>query len=139
MSKFHLVVDGKGLPLALEVTAGQAHDSTQVETVMEQIAIPQPIGRPRKRPSRLAGDKAYSCQRVCDWLKRYGIKPAIPHKDNEHARYDGRMTFDKERYKRRGIVEQDIGWLNECQRIGIRFEKRAMISRCLKILFSDKS
>ena len=133
----------------MEVTAGQVHDSTRVEAVMEQIAIPQPIGRPRKRPSRLAGDKGYSCQRVRDWLKRYGIKPVIPHKDNEHARYDGRVKFDKESYKRRSIVEQTIGWLKECRRIGTRFEKLAinflammklaMIQRCLKILFSDRA
>ena len=116
---------------------------------MEQIAIPQPIGRPRKRPSRLAGDKGYSCQRVRDWLRHHGIKPVIPHKDNEHARYDGRVKFDKEIYKRRSIVEQTIGWLKECRRIGTRFEKLAinflammklaMIQRCLKISFSDRA
>ena len=133
----------------MEVTAGQVHDSTQVEAVMEQVAIPQPIGRPRKRPSRLAGDKGYSCGRVRDWLQRHGIKPVIPHKDNEHARHDGRVKFDKEMYKRRSIVEQTIGWLKECRRIGTRFEKLAinflammklaMIQRGLKIMFSDRA
>ncbi len=76
-SKFHLVTDGSGLPLTVHVTAGQVHDSTQVETVMEQIAVPQPIGRPRQRPLRLAGDKGYSCQRVRGWLKGHGIAPLI--------------------------------------------------------------
>ena len=47
-SKFHLVTDGRGLPLAVEVTAGQVHESTQVEIVMDQVAIPQPVGRPRR-------------------------------------------------------------------------------------------
>jgi len=55
------------------VTAGQAHESTCVESVMDQIAIPQPLGRPRKRPQRLAGDKGSSNNRVRDWLRRYGI------------------------------------------------------------------
>jgi hypothetical protein len=85
-SKFHLATDGRGLPLTVEVTAGQVHDSTQVEPVLDGIAIPQPVGRPRKRPARLAGDKGYSCHRVRDWLRRHGIKPLIPHKDNEAAR-----------------------------------------------------
>ena len=116
---------------------------------MEQIAIPQPLGRPRKRPQRLAGDKGYSCRRVRDWLWKYGIKPLIPHKDNEKARHDGRVKFDKVGYKRRSIVEQTIGWLKECRRVGTRFEKLAinflammklaMIQRCLRIVFSDRA
>jgi IS5 family transposase len=133
----------------VEVTAGQVHDSTQVDIAMDGIAIPQPMGRPRKRPRRLAGDKGYSCHRVRQWLRRHGIKPLIPHKENELARYDGRAHFDKQGYKRRCIIEQTIGWLKECRRIGTRFEKLAinflammklaMIQRCLKIVFSDRA
>ena len=116
---------------------------------MDQIAIPQPIGRPRKRPSILAGDKGYSCRRVRDWLRRYGITALIPRKDNELLRHDGRSTFDKQTYRRRSIVEQTICWLKECRRIGTRFEKLAisflammklaMIQRCLKIAFPDRT
>jgi transposase len=135
--------------MTVHVTAGQVHDSTQVETVMEQISVPQPIGRPRQRPLRLAGDKGYSCQRVRDWLKAHGIAPLIPHKDNEKARHDGRVKFDALEYKRRSIIEQAIGWLKECRRIATRFEKLAinflammklaMIQRCLRIGFSDRA
>ena len=56
----------------------------------------------------------------------HGITPLIPHKDNELARTDGRVKFDKEGYKRRCIIEQTIGWLKECRRIGTRFEKLAI-------------
>ena len=147
---FTIRQDGKPVADAIvEVTAGQVHDSTRVESVLDQVAIPQRLGRPRKRPLRLAGDKGYSYPRVRNWLRAHGIKPVIPHKDNEHARYDGRVKFDKESYKRRSIVEQTIGWLKECRRIGTRFEKLAinflammklaMIQRCLKILFSDRA
>ena len=117
--------------------------------MLDSIAIPQPVGRPRQRPMRLAGDKGYSCHRVRDWLRRHGIKPLIPHKDNEFARHDGRVKFDKQGYKRRSIIEQAIGWLKECRRIGTRFEKLAinflammklaMIQRCLRIAFSDRA
>lgn len=137
------------MPLTVEVTAGQVHDSMRVESVMEQIAIPQPLGRPRKRPKLLAGDKGYSCHRVRDWLRRYGIKPVIPHKDDAHLRYDGRSQFDKATYRRRSIVEQTICWLKECRRIGTRFEKLAinflammklaMTQRCLRIAFPDRT
>lgn len=116
---------------------------------MDQIAIPQPLGRPRKRPRRLAGDKGYSSNRVRDWLRKCGVTPLIPRRDNERLRHDGRSTFDKHAYKRRSIIEQTIGWLKECRRTGTRFEKLAinflammklaMIQRCLKIVFSDRA
>jgi hypothetical protein len=32
-SKFHVVTDGAGTPLAIEVTAGQVHESTRAESV----------------------------------------------------------------------------------------------------------
>ncbi len=99
-------------------TAGQAPDSTCVESVMDQIVIPQPLGQPRKRPQRLAGDRGYGYDRARDWLRKHGIKPLIPRKENERLRHDGRSVFDKQAYKRRSIVEQMIGWLKKCRRIG---------------------
>ena len=126
-SKFHLVTDGRGLPLAVEVTAGQVHESTQVEVVMDQIAIPQPVGRPRRRPRRLAADKGYSYPRVRDWLRAHGIKPVIPQREDQRARQRGcPLDFDRRAYRRRSIIEQCVGWLKECRRIGTRFEKLAV-------------
>jgi len=140
-----LVTDGNGVPLAVEVTGGQTHESTQVEAVMNQIAIPQPVGRPRKRPTRLAGDKAYRSKGVRDWLAKYGIKPVIPSKKNEQQEKPGpKPQFDREAYKRRSIIENCVGWLKECRRIATRFEKLAvnylgmlklaMIERYLRLL-----
>jgi transposase len=131
------------------VTAGQVHESTCLESVMDGIAIPQRVGRPRKRPKKLAADKGYSMSRVRDWLRARGIKPVIPHKDNERARNDGRVKFDKATYRQRCVIEQCVGWMKECRRIGTRFEKLAvnfhgmlqlaMIGQYLKILFSDRA
>jgi len=144
------VTDGNGLPLAVEVSAGQRHDSKMVEAVMDGIAIPQRVGRPRKRPKRLGGDKGYSYQRVRDWLWAHGIKPLIPQRDDQRANHKGRpIDFDKVAYKRRAIIEQCIGWLKECRRIGTRYEKLAvnflamlrlgMIQRYLRLAFSDRA
>jgi len=109
------------------------------------------IGRRRKRrkrrhkPRRLAGDKGYSAPRIRDWLRHHGIKPVIPHRDDERARHDPRVTFDREAYRGRAVVEQCVGWLKEYRRIGTRFEKLAvnyhgmlqlaMIRRYLRMLF----
>lgn len=136
------------------MTAGQVHDSTRLESIVGQ-AVACLIGRRRKRKSRrhkprkLAGDKGYSVPRIRDWLKDQAIRPVIPHKDNEAARWDGRVKFDRETYRDRHVVEQCVGWLKEYRRIGTRFEKLAvnfhgmlqlaMVRRYLKLLFSDRA
>jgi transposase len=148
-SKFHLLVDGNGTPLAVEVTAGQVHDSQSLEPVLTKVKVHQKQGRPKSRPKQLAGDKAYSSGSIREFLENRGIDAIIPHKDNEAARHDPEVEFDKATYKRRSIVEQTIGWLKECRRIATRFEKLAinflamvkiaMIKRALRLLFSNRT
>ena len=126
------------------MTAGQVHESTRVGSVMDEVAVPQPLGRPRTRPRRLAGDKAYRGRRVRDWLRARRIGRVIPSAANERARHDGRVTFDKRAYRRRSVIENCVGWLKECRRIATRFEKLAvnylgmlklaMIERYLRLL-----
>jgi transposase len=106
-------------------------------------------GRRRRKPKKLTADKAYSAQSVRDWLRAQRIKPVIPHKDNEKARWDTQQPFDRRTYRQRAVIEQCVGWLKECRRIGTRFEKLAvhfhgmlqlaMIRRYLRILFSDRA
>ncbi len=152
-SKFHLVTDGAGTPLASEVTAGQVHESTVAESVIGQAAGCL-IGRRRKRrkrrskPKKLGGDKAYSVPRVRDWLVGQKIEPVIPHKLNEKARWDPAVTFDHQAYRGRAVVEQCVGWLKENRAVGTRFDKLAvnyvatvklaMIQRHLRMLAPEK-
>lgn len=124
----------------MEVTAGQCHESTRLESVVSAVRI----GR-RSRPGRLAADKGYQCGRILGWLKRRSIRAVIPTKSNQ-ARVPG---FDKKVYKRRNVIERCVGWLKECRRVGTRFEKLAinflamlklaMIQRCLRAVFSNRA
>jgi transposase len=120
-----VVTDGNGLPLAVTVTAGQAHESTEFERVMDAVRIPNGQGRPRCRPVKLAGDKGYSYPRIRRWLARYGIKSVIPRRSNQKPE-DKRHRFDKDAYRRRAVVEQCIGWLKESRAVGTRFDKLAV-------------
>jgi hypothetical protein len=56
------VSDGRGLPLAVHLTAGQRHEVVGFEPVMSRVRVRRPVGRgrPRARPRRLAGAKGYS-------------------------------------------------------------------------------
>jgi transposase len=109
------------------VTAGQAHESAAFETTVDAVQIPQPIGRPRCRPRRLAGDKAYDVPRIRRWLRRRGIVSVIPEKAKPHGRKPGRPpAFDKKLYRKRNVIERCIGWLKQARRIATRFEKTAV-------------
>ena len=113
---------------------------------MNRVRIPQAVGRPRTRPGAVAGDKGYSYPRIRDWLRRHAIRAVIPRRSDQSPG-DGRVRFDRESYRKRSAVEQCIGWLKECRRLGTRFDKLAVnylamihmafIQRYLRILFSD--
>ncbi len=59
-TKLHLAFDGRGRPLGIHVSAGQRHESTQLEPTLDSVRVPRRRGRPRKRPDDLALDKGYS-------------------------------------------------------------------------------
>ncbi len=133
------MTDGQGVPLAARVTAGQAHESTQFEALMDQVHV----GR-RRRPEAVAGDKAYSAPRIREWCKRRRIEAVIPPRRDE-LNYKTRPApvYDESKYRRRNVVERCIGWLKYCRRVGTRYEKLAshflamvklaMIQRCLRL------
>jgi transposase len=71
-SKYHLLVDRRGIPLAADVSAANTHDSRLLESLVDAVpAIKGPrgrSGRPRKRPAKLHFDKGYDyprCGRRC--------------------------------------------------------------------------
>lgn len=125
-TKLSLVTDGRGLPLAFAVAAGQAHESKQLGPVLEAVRLPRSgRGRPRRRPGRLAGDKGYSYPRVREYLRRRGIGAVIPRRKDQRPG-DGRHRFDREAYRRRNVIERCVNMLKENRRLGTRYEKLAV-------------
>jgi Transposase DDE domain len=78
-TKLHLACEAGQRPLSLIVTAGPAGDRPQFEAVLEAIRVPRKgRGRPRCRPDRVLGDKAYSSRANRAYLRRRGIAATIP-------------------------------------------------------------
>ena len=130
------------------MTPGQTHEVAGFEPVVDAVRIPQPCGRPRSRPFRLAGDKGYDVPWVRQWLRRRHIAPIIPEKHKPHGRKPGRpLVFDADTYRRRNVIERSISWLKHARRIATRYEKLAlnflamlklaMIQRYLRIYLRD--
>ena len=109
------------MPLAVDLTGGQAHESTRCEPLVQALLDEWPDMLPRW----LAGDKAYSARRIRDWLAERWIEPVIARQKAERAPGD-EADFDRDTYSRRNVVERCIGWLKECRALATRFEKLAV-------------
>jgi transposase len=102
---------------------------------MGQVRIARKgTGRPRTRPGRAMGDKAYSsaANRAC--LRRRHIQAVIPVKEDQknHRRARGRRggrppAFDATRYRDRNTVERCFSKLKQFRAVATRFDKRKLI------------
>jgi transposase len=114
------VVDRNGIPLAVRLSAANAHDATQLLPLVD--AIPPIIGprgkpgRPRKRPAKVHADKACDSSDLRRALRMRGITPRIARRGIDSSERLGRH---------RGVVERTLAWLLGCRRLGTRYERRA--------------
>lgn len=128
-------MEGRCRPLSLLITPGQRADCTQFEAVMDKIRVPRTgFGRPRRTPDSVGADKAYSNRKIRAYLRKRGIRHAIPEKrDHKAARLHrgsrgGRPPgFDKDRYKDRNSVERAIGKLKQFRAVATRYDKRGYV------------
>jgi transposase len=139
--KIHLACDGKGRPLAFTITPGQQHDCTQLQALLDSIRIPRfGKGRPRKRPDHLIADRGYSYPFCRRFLLQRGIPHTIPERKDQSARRckkPGRpLSFSKERYARRNVIERCINRLKQWRGFATRYEKRAVYFRAAITLIS---
>jgi transposase len=132
-TKLHLAFDGRGRPLSVVLTAGQRHESTQLEAVLEAIRVPRRRGRPRKRPDQVTLDKGDSYPKCRRLLRRLGIRHVIPErKDQREQRQKkgqrgGRPSrFDRAVYRLRSWAERGVNRLKQWRRVATRYEKRAV-------------
>jgi len=118
--KYQLVVDRQGIPLAVRLSAANAHDATQLVPLVD--AIPPIIGprgkpgRPRKRPAKLQADKAYDASALRRALRARGITPRIARRG-----IDSSVRLGRHRW----VVERTVSWLLGYRRLGVRYERRA--------------
>ena len=130
-TKVHLRTDGNGRLITLALTPGHRHETIAFDELMESGAVKrQGRGRPRIRPDRLSGDKAYSSDEIREYLRRHHIRITIPRRKNETRT----GPFDKLLYKLRNQIERFINRMKHFRSLATRYDKSASSYRTLWII-----
>jgi transposase len=120
-TKAHLVCEGHGIVLPVWVTPGQCHESQAFTIVLLRAKRPRRAGR-RCWPRRAGADKGYSYPGIRAWLRRHRLGGVIPTRKDQPRD----EPFDRAAYRRRGRIEQVVGWYKGCRASGTRYEKLAV-------------
>jgi len=134
-TKIHLLADTRGRPLARATTVGQRGDALAAGPLLDRLTVRRPgRGRPRTRPSRLLGDKAYSSRALRGRLRRQRIRAVIPEPADQQANRRRRGSaggrppaFDTEAYKQRNSTERCVNKLKANRAVALRSDKRLYI------------
>ncbi len=118
-SKRHLITDANGVPLAVQLTAANVHDSRVFENLIDAVPpVRQRRGRPRRRPAKLHADKAYDVPRCREALRRRRIKARIARRGVDSSERLGRHRW---------VVERTLAWFSRFRRLTVRYERRTDI------------
>ena len=98
------------MPVAVVLTAGEAHDVTAYDELMAQRD---------SDPDVLLADKGYDSDAIRQDARNRGAIPAIPARRNRKVQY----SIDKALYRLRSRIECLIGHLKEYRRIATRYDK----------------
>ena len=118
--KIMVLVDARGLPVAVETMSAAPHESTLVQCLFDFMLT-------EETPKRIIGDKAYDSDPLDEALAEQGIEMIAPHRRNrkpENKTQDGRAL---RRYPRRWTVERTIAWIQNYRRLCIRWEKSTQL------------
>ena len=100
----------------VRLTGANRHDITQLLPLVEAIPpVAGKPGRPRCRPEKVQGDRAYDSEPHRNRLRELGIEPVLAKRGTEHG--SGLGIF-------RWVVERTLSWLHQYRRLRIRFERR---------------
>ena len=113
-AKQHLLVDGNGVPLAVETTPANVPEVKQLQPL---VAICGPLDarfRPRRYPKRVYGDRAYDSEAEREALRRRKIVPHLAKRRTAHG--SGLGVY-------RWVVERTISWLHGFRKLRFVTEK----------------
>ncbi len=116
--KRHILVDTLGLPLSVEVTSADTHDTTGAWRLLAGL---QPLV---PRLTKIWADRAYTSRELANWCERYGgWEVEIVGRDPEARGFAVQP--------RRWVVERSFAWLVRNRRLRLDYERCLQTSETL--------
>lgn len=118
-TKRSLLVEGKGLPIAIEVGPASRHDTKMLAATLDGVVIEKP--EPEEQEQNLCLDKGYAGKPSQMVAEQRGYRIHLPDKVNAKEK---RKRKGGRRKARRWRVEVTHSWLNRFRRLLVRWEKK---------------
>jgi len=126
--KRHVVTDGRGVPLGVQITGANVHDKWMAGPTLDAVAIRAPRG-PR-RPTNLCLDKGYDYADTEREVRRRGVTPHI------RRRGESPLLGCVKGKPRRWVVERTNSWHNRFRALLVRWECKGANYLALVLLSS---
>jgi transposase len=115
-TKYHVAVDGRGVPVACAATAANVNDTLVFERLfLSAFAV---VARIRT----VFADKGYDAERHRDLCRSFGAEPRIHKRGQPRGSGLG---------KRRWPVERSLAWILENRRLALRYDRLGFIVQSL--------
>lgn len=109
-TKVHVAVDGRGRPVRIILSPGQAGDAPQAAALLAGFS-----------PRHLVADAAYDSDAIREAIGRSGGRACIRPNPTRNVPPD----YDRQRYRRRNVIERFFGRIKSFRRVATRYEKKA--------------
>lgn len=118
--KRSLLVEAKGVPLAIEVDGANRHEVKLLAKTLDRIVVERPEVS-QNEPQNLSLDKGYAGEPVEALVTERDYEVHVPDKANAKQK---RKRKGGRRKARRWVVEVAHSWLNRFRRLLVRWEKK---------------
>ena len=123
--------------MVVMVGPGQAGDAPMFPVLMGHLRVGRRgPGRPRSRPDRVRGDKAYSSRAIRAHLRQRGIIAVIPepadqagHRKRRGSRGGRPVGYDEVDYRGRNVIERGFNDTKQWRGLASRYDKLAITYR----------
>jgi putative transposase len=130
-TKRHLLVDGRGVPLAFHLSGANPHDLKGLSELLDPERFFASRPKPNEqRPQHLCLDKAYDAQEADELVEELEYTKHIKRQGQSDKPGIGEAVYPARRWK----VERSISWLNNMRKLRVRWEKKAENYRGLWLL-----
>jgi transposase len=109
--------------------------------LLTELRIARPVGRPRTRPDRVRGDKAYSSRAIPHHLRSRSIEAVIPeprdqqgHRKRRGSRGGRPVSYDPIDYRNRNVIEGGFCHLKQWRGLATRYDKLAIVYRAAAVI-----